>query len=687
MSEPTQLVRLRQELEKRFNDEDLRTFCQNLGVEYDDLPGQGRASKARELVAFMDRHERLNELEKALTEYEPPQLPQAKRSVNKSLWFRYLVIILPTLLVGFVSDIGGLLGLSRCTQLWVFSALSGLVGVGMVIYWSLPKCRMTYTKQDRALTGLFAFLVTVLFAVLALFCNRNRCPAVSLIITPKFLVPGEIAQLTAHALDPDGDPLTYYWEASHAGLEKSGGPYRSPQNGFAASADLWGQKVSLSVKVDDGKCGAISVATAEILNVLPTSPVVRTPTSTPTAAITSTTTPTATTTPTQSTLVTLPPAEPRAAIALDSQGRIYVAWASKQSGAWDVYFVRSEAKDDGKTFSAVIRPGAGQAARSQPALASSADGVYLAWAEGVPDAHNIYYTRIAPNLGILPPALVNDDTSGSDHTHPALAIAPQGTLYAAWQDRRNGHWDIYGARLQPGATSFEGSRVLAGTPGDQVDPVVAANLQGALYVAWTDLAAEPDQIVYACGLWPNFETVRVTGGLLENLGNEQPALALAPDGRAHLAWANAYVIQPTYGVPIYLPAYAATIGKACTPAEALPGTLQQVGSGYRYVSVRPPESAVAATDTAMHVVLTTFSPRDGSYVWYYRAPANGGGFGEPIVLAHEERVDVLHYPAITVEPNGALHVVWAHQSGEQWRAYYTQSTDGGRTFRTAISVD
>lgn len=224
-------------------------------------------------------------------EHKPEQLQDDQPPLHKRLWFTYLAIILPTLLVGFVSDIGGLLGLGRCTQLWVFSALSGLVGFGVVIYWSLPQHRGTYPKQDRTLTSLFALLVTVLFVVLALFCNRNRCPAISLLVTPELLAPGETAQLTARAVDSDGDPLIYYWEASHVGLKESGGPYRSPQNSFTASADLWGQTVTFSVKVDDRKCYPWPVARAQIEVVRAITP---TPTATPTATLAPSLTPTAT---------------------------------------------------------------------------------------------------------------------------------------------------------------------------------------------------------------------------------------------------------------------------------------------------------------------------------------------------------------------------------------------------------
>jgi hypothetical protein len=51
----TDLTRLHQVLQSRFDREELRTLCFELGVSYDDLRGEGRAAKARELVLFMSR--------------------------------------------------------------------------------------------------------------------------------------------------------------------------------------------------------------------------------------------------------------------------------------------------------------------------------------------------------------------------------------------------------------------------------------------------------------------------------------------------------------------------------------------------------------------------------------------------------------------------------------------------------
>lgn len=56
------LSRLREILTLRFDAEELHSLCFDLGVDYDNLRGEGKAAKARELVAYMNRRNRLSDL-------------------------------------------------------------------------------------------------------------------------------------------------------------------------------------------------------------------------------------------------------------------------------------------------------------------------------------------------------------------------------------------------------------------------------------------------------------------------------------------------------------------------------------------------------------------------------------------------------------------------------------------------
>jgi hypothetical protein len=55
-------IGLRMSLSTRFSEEELRTLCYDLNVDYDDLPAQGKANKARELVAHFERRDNVSEL-------------------------------------------------------------------------------------------------------------------------------------------------------------------------------------------------------------------------------------------------------------------------------------------------------------------------------------------------------------------------------------------------------------------------------------------------------------------------------------------------------------------------------------------------------------------------------------------------------------------------------------------------
>lgn len=59
---PANGAQLRELLTTYFNDGELRTLCFDLEIEYESLPGHGKADKARELVAYVRRHRRESEL-------------------------------------------------------------------------------------------------------------------------------------------------------------------------------------------------------------------------------------------------------------------------------------------------------------------------------------------------------------------------------------------------------------------------------------------------------------------------------------------------------------------------------------------------------------------------------------------------------------------------------------------------
>jgi uncharacterized membrane-anchored protein YhcB (DUF1043 family) len=56
------LDKLREKITTHFNESELRDLCFKLNVDYDDLRSEGKGDKARELVAYCERHGRISEL-------------------------------------------------------------------------------------------------------------------------------------------------------------------------------------------------------------------------------------------------------------------------------------------------------------------------------------------------------------------------------------------------------------------------------------------------------------------------------------------------------------------------------------------------------------------------------------------------------------------------------------------------
>ncbi len=56
------LTTLRQTLSSRLSEDELRSLCFDLGVDYENLGGEGKAGHARSLIGFFERRERLDEL-------------------------------------------------------------------------------------------------------------------------------------------------------------------------------------------------------------------------------------------------------------------------------------------------------------------------------------------------------------------------------------------------------------------------------------------------------------------------------------------------------------------------------------------------------------------------------------------------------------------------------------------------
>ena len=85
---PKCLIQLREILDRRFDEGELRTLCFHLGVDYDDLPGQSKADRARELILHCERRECVAEFVAVGKKLRPDISWPSPTEVKARSWFQ-----------------------------------------------------------------------------------------------------------------------------------------------------------------------------------------------------------------------------------------------------------------------------------------------------------------------------------------------------------------------------------------------------------------------------------------------------------------------------------------------------------------------------------------------------------------------------------------------------------------------
>ena len=106
-------------------------------------------------------------------------------------------------------------------------------------------------------------------------------------------------------------------------------------------------------------------------------------------------------------------------------------------------------------------PAVNQTGAAAPRLTTATDGtVWLVWSDSRSGNSDIYLSRLAADGQLSGSTyLVNHDGAGHAQQHPALSADEDGRLFLAWEDNRDGDWDIYVQRFDPAAGYILGATI------------------------------------------------------------------------------------------------------------------------------------------------------------------------------------------------------------------------------------
>src|SRR5256886_1113467 len=232
---------------------------------------------------------------------------------------------------------------------------------------------------------------------------------------------------------------------------------------------------------------------------------------------------------------------------LQTSRSLVVAWWDLSSN--DIFFDWSG--DGGITWNTDKRvndvpgsaTGAGTWQLAIPAMAVDPErgAMYIAW----PDSRNgnlDIYAAASTDGGVTwsQNNRVNDDSGSSVQYMVGLAVDSRGTVHAAWEDKRNGSWNIYYSNSTDGGQTWAANVLISSenTPGIYNRPgdyfAIEAGPDDSISIVWTDGRGSDFDIYYAKS--PSFFNVRITDGSSPFAWQGEPTMAINRTGAVFVGW-------------------------------------------------------------------------------------------------------------------------------------------------------
>jgi hypothetical protein len=240
----------------------------------------------------------------------------------------------------------------------------------------------------------------------------------------------------------------------------------------------------------------------------------------------------------------MPQSDPVLCVGLD--GTVYVAWQDFRAMTdFDIYF--SKSTDGGATWLAsdvMVNLDATNSDQFTPTIAvNETDVLFVAWQDERLGDSDIFFSKsVNGGLTWSPNARINSDDPGNSSSNPSITVDDSGNIYLAWQDNRDGNYDIYFSKSSDGGTSWSTDIRVDDDAGsaNQRAPSIAVNATGDIFIVWEDFRSNSDFDVYFAkstngGANWSIPNVRVNDDVTSRK-QEKPSLAVSPNGTAYVAW-------------------------------------------------------------------------------------------------------------------------------------------------------
>lgn len=309
----------------------------------------------------------------------------------------------------------------------------------------------------------------------------------------------------------------------------------------------------------------------------------------------------------------------------------------------------------------------------QRGVAVRGDTIHCIWRDDRVGPGIWFAKSIDGGQTFLPNVQVDD---GLDYAIlPTLAVGDDGTIYAAWQDRRSPYsfWQVYFSKSTDGGVTFTPDVVVNDTAGGiqnhpHRNPSMAVDSAGIIYIAFDDGRNGP-------GNYDIYFSRSTDGGLTftqnvmvndtvfgDTLNDTRPALSLSNEGDIYVSWSKDFK---------WLYVSKSTDGGLSFSSDVLVNDM--ISSSWQ-------NSIDVDSRGYIHVLWRDDRDVPNANIYYSRSTDSGLTFSPNIRVndaAHEP--DPQAYPSMCVDDSGVVYAVWedGRIGGLDRDIFFTCTTDNG----------
>ena len=358
----------------------------------------------------------------------------------------------------------------------------------------------------------------------------------------------------------------------------------------------------------------------------------------------------------------------------DGSGGAIITWTDKRSGNSDIYAQRVDALGNVLWTAGGMAVCAADSTQFQPRIASdNLGGAIITWLDKRSGNYDVYAQRVnASGSPLWPAGGVAVCTADSSQNYLRIVSDGSGGAIIAWEDNRNGNYDVYAQRVSVLGSMLwtsNGALVSARQSG-KIWPSILSDGSGGVIIAWCDYLTPGGYDIYAQRVDASGNRTWTTNGV---------AICTAPRGQGHpeitsdgasgaiIAWSD-YRTNPFGDI------YAQRVDGS--------GNVKWMTDGVAVSEMETASEAYQITsDGASGALITWHDDRSGgeNYDIYAQRVDGLGNLlwsdGAVVCSANSGQM----YPVIVSDGSGGAIITWVdYRSGTSWDIY-AQKVDSSGT--------